>query len=142
MKNLKYIMLAIFCVLMPMISDASKYTTDELVFENILLDPANNLEIQDASVSISPEKVEIDIISHPSSTEAWGATAREIILIYIAIVNTYPEVGDLEIIDMSDNAPTKLRLICEKDWVLVTDINDVDSMNRLWMKVLFTMSEA
>mgnify|MGYP006936217425 CR=1 FL=1 len=135
-------MLAFFCILMPTISDASNYTTDEIIIEKLLVDPANNLEIQDAAVSISSKKVEVDIVYNPSSLEASGATYREILGIYTVIVEKYPEVGDLEIIAMTDNSPTKIRLICEKDWVLLTDTNDVDSMNRLWTKVLFTMSEA
>lgn len=115
MKKIKSALIVLaFCILLPTLAGATDYSNMEIITENFLLDPVNNLEITNAAVSISPDKVEIEFVSHPSSLEAYGATLRAILSAYVVIVNYYPDVGDLEILHMDDNAPTRPVILVKR----------------------------
>lgn len=138
---------SILCTIAPGVS-ATNYSGLETLTEEKLLDPANNLRITSADVSISPEQVTFNCVTDVSVQETgapleqFGTFIGGTLGLYIALVNAAPEVGDLLIIMKNRDQPTVATLSCPKSWITGIDLTDADAVNQLMMNVLLTMKEA
>ncbi len=135
------------CIIAPNVS-ATDYSAAETTAENMLLDPANNLKITSADVSINTQQVTINCITQISVQET-GAPLEEfgtflggVLGTYISLVNAAPEVGDLLIVMKNQNQPTTATMTCPKSWVTDLDLTNENAANELIFKVFQTMKEA
>ncbi|VVB71165.1 Uncharacterised protein [uncultured archaeon] len=134
-------------LIMPTIS-AADYSSAETVAKNMLLDPANNLGIQSADVSISTKQVTFNCITHLSVHETgaplaeFGAFLSGALGTYISIIKAVPEVGDLLIVMKNSDGPTTSTMICPKAWVTGLDLTNENAVNELMLKVFQTMKNA
>jgi hypothetical protein len=136
----------IMCIIAANVS-AKDYSKSETSAEKMLLDPAYNMGILSADVSINTQRVTFNCITDISSQDPdaqlgqfWtflGGT----LAIYKGLVNAAPEVGDLFIVVKNNNQPTVTTLSCPKSWVKDIDTNE-DAINELMMNVFQTMKEA
>jgi len=135
------------CIIAPIVS-ATDYSAAETVAENMLLDPANNLGIKSADVSINTEQVTINCITQ-ISVQGTGAPLSEfatflggVLGTYISLVNAAPEVGDLSIVMKNQNQPTTATMTCPKSWVTGLDLTNENAANELIYRVFQTMKDA
>ncbi len=129
------------CTIVPNIS-ATGYSAAEIVTENLLLNPANDLGIKSADVSINTRQVTINCITQISVQEsgaplgAVGKFLAGVLGTYVSLVNAMPEVGDLLIVWKNRNQPTVVTFTCPKSWVI--DLDTVDAADTLLYKVIMT----
>lgn len=134
----------ITCIITPTVS-ATDYSKAEKVAENMLLDPANNLGITSADVSINTEQVTFNCITQISVQETgapleqFGTFLGGVLGAYISLVKAAPEVGDLLIIMKNRNQPTTATMTCPKNWVQGIDLTNENAANDLMLKVFQTM---
>jgi hypothetical protein len=135
------------CIIASTVS-ATDYSAAETVAENMLLDPANDLGITDADVSINTQQVTINCITQISVQET-GAPLEEfgkflggVLGTYISMVNAAPEVGDLLIVMKNNNQPTVATLSCPKSWITGLDLTNENAAQELITKVFLTMKQA
>jgi hypothetical protein len=132
------------CIIAPTVS-ATDYSAAETAAENMLLDPANNLRIESADVSINTEQVTFNCITQISVQETgapleqFGTFIGGVLGTYISLVNAAPEVGDLLIIMKNQNQPTTATMSCPKSWVTGLDLTDEKAVNELMLNVFQTM---
>jgi hypothetical protein len=130
-------------VIAPTVS-ATDYSAMESYTKNLLLDPAYNLRITNADVSINTQQVTINCITQLSvqDTDApfkeVGTFLSGVLGVYMAIVNSAPEVGDLLIVMKNFNEPVA-TFSCPKSWVTDVDPANSDASLVLMAKVLETM---
>jgi hypothetical protein len=134
------------CIIVPTI--ATDYSAAENRAENMLLDPANNLGIVNADVSINTEQVTFNCITQLSAQETgapleqFGTFLGGVLGTYISVVNAAPEVGDLLIVMKNQNQPTTVTMTCPKSWVTDLDLTDEKAVNELMLMVFQTTKEA
>jgi hypothetical protein len=137
----------IVCVITPTIS-ATDYSKAGKAVENMLLDPANNLGITSADVSINTEQVTFNCITQISVQETgapleqFGRFLGGVLGTYISLVKAAPEVGDLLIIMKNHNEPTTATFSCPKSWVSNIDLTNENAANELILKVFQTIKSA
>ncbi|MCK9570563.1 hypothetical protein M0R72_16565 [Candidatus Pacearchaeota archaeon] len=125
------------CIIAPNVS-STDYSLMEKTSENILSDSQYNLGIIAPSVSITPYQVAVNYIGASGTTEAIMKDVGSIIGVYWAIVNNYPEVGDLLITIEDINGNAIGTLTCQKSWVSGLDIKDTSANQRVALKVMMT----
>ncbi len=131
------LMLAV-SVIVPSVS-ATDYSLLEKTSETLLADSSNNLGILAPVVHISPYEVTINYIGVSTTPTAIGRDLGGMLGVYWAIVNNYPEVGDLLITDEDINGDPVGTFNCPKEWVSGVDIHDTSATERLALKVLATV---
>jgi hypothetical protein len=125
------------CIIAPNVS-ATDYSQMEKISENLLSDSQYNLGIIAPSVSIGPYLVSVNYIGASVTTEAIMKDVGSIVGVYWAIVDKYPEVGDLLITIEDINGNAIGTLTCQKNWVSGLDINDASANQRVALKVMLT----
>ena len=137
------LMVMAMCIIAPNVS-ATDYSTSETLTEKQLLDPANNLGIVSADVSINPQQVTINCITQPPIQES-GAPIESfttflggVLAIYNSLVRAAPDVGDLLIIVKNENQPNVATFSCPKSWIINLDPTNEDAVQELIFKVLAT----
>jgi hypothetical protein len=129
-------------------TSAKDYSTAETVAKNLLIDPANNLGILSANVSINDQQVTISCITHISVQEEgaplaeFGTFLGGVLGIYMSLVSAEPDVGDLVIVMKNKNQPTVSTLSCPKSWIIGLDDMNADAVQQLMTKVFLTMKKA
>jgi hypothetical protein len=133
----------VICIIAANVS-AKDYSKSETFAEKMLLDPAYNMGILSADVSINTQQVTFNCITDISSQDPdaqlglFGTFLGGTLVIYKGLVNAAPEVGDLLIVAKNNNQPTVVTLSCSKSWVKDIDVTNEDAMNELMAKVLST----
>jgi len=125
------------CIIAPNVS-ATDYSQMEKMSETILSDSQYNLGIIAPSVSISPYQVTVNYIGASVTTEAIMKDVGSIVGVYWAIVDKYPEVGDLLITIEDINGNAIGTLTCQKNWVSGLDLSDTSATQRVALKVMLT----
>jgi len=125
------------CIIVPAVS-ATDYSLMEKTSEGILSDSQYNLGIIAPSVSITSYQVAVNYIGASGTTEAIMKDIGGIVGVYWAIVNNYPEVGDLLITIEDINGNAIGTLTCQKSWVSGLDLNDTSATQRVALKVMMT----
>jgi hypothetical protein len=125
------------CIIAPT-TLATDYSQMETISETILSDSQYNLGIIAPSVSIGTYLVSINYIGASATTEAIMKDVGSIVGVYWAIVNKYPEVGDLLITIEDINGNAIGTLTCQKSWVNSLDIQDASANQRVALKVMLT----
>ncbi len=131
------LLLLAMCIIAPTVS-STDYSLMEKNSEDILSDSQYNLGIIAPSVSITPYQVAVNYIGASGTTEAIMGDIGSIIGVYWAIVNKYPEVGDLLITIEDINGNAIGTLTCQKSWVSSLDIKDTSATQRVGLKVMLT----
>jgi len=121
------------------IVSATDYSQAENVCETMLSNPDSHLGIIAPEVSISPYQVTINYIGASTTTEAIMGDVGSILGAYWAIVDKYPEVGDLLITIEDINGNAIGTFACQKNWVYGMDIHDASATQRLALKVMMTV---
>jgi hypothetical protein len=131
------------CIIAPNVS-ATDYSTSETLTEKKLLDPANNLGIVSADVSIDTQQVTINCITQLTIQET-GAPIESfttflggVLTTYYSIVSAAPDVGYLLIIVKNENQPNVATFSCPKSWINDLDPTNKDAVQELIFKVLAT----
>ncbi len=141
------LVMSAICVIAPN-ALATDYSAAETAAEKMLLDPANELGIKNADVSINTQQVTINCITQISAQEtgdpleSFGKLLGGVLGVYISIVNALPEVGDLLIVLKDSNQPTVTTLSCPKSWVRDIDLHNEAAAQQLIGKVFMTIKEA
>jgi hypothetical protein len=123
---------------------AKDYSRMETVAEEQLLDPANNLGIISADVSINPQQVTVNRVTSIQETDApteIGAFLDGILGLYSSLVSAAPEAGDLLIV-MKTNEPTATTFTCSRSWIIDVDPMNTDALEQLLYKVSTTLKRA
>jgi len=107
--------------------------------ETILSDPQYKLGIIAPSVSITPYQVDVNYIGASATTEAIMKDIGGIVGVYWAIVDKYPEVGDLLITIEDINGNAIGTLTCQKSWVSGLYLSDTSATQRVALKVMLTV---
>jgi len=131
------LILLAMCIIAPTVS-ATDYSQMEKLSENTLSDSQYNLGIIAPIVSIGPDLVSINYIGASTTTNAVMGDVGFMIGVYWAIVDKYPEVGDLRITDEDINGNAVGTFTCQKVWVSGLDINDTSASQRVTLKVMAT----
>ena len=126
------------CIIAPTVL-ATDYSQMEKISENTLSDSQYNLGIIAPIVSIGPDLVSINYIGTSTTTDAVMGDVDFMLGVYYAIVDKYPEVGDLLITDEDINGNAVGILTCQKVWVSGLDINDKSATQRVTLKVMATV---
>jgi hypothetical protein len=126
------------CIIAPTVS-ATDYSQMEKLSESTLSDSQYNLGIIAPIVSIGPDLVSINYIGASTTTNAVMGDVGFMIGVYWAIVDKYPEVGDLLITDEDINGNVVGTFTCQKVWVSGLDINDTSATQRVTLKVMATV---
>jgi hypothetical protein len=131
------------CIIAPNVS-ATDYSKSETLTEKRLLDPANNLGIVSADVSINTQQVTINCITQlpiqetGAPIEAFTTFLGGILATYCPLVSAAPDVGDLLIIAKNEKQPTLATFSCPKSWINDLDPTNKAAVRKLIFKVLAT----
>lgn len=117
---------------------ATDYSFVERASEEMLTDPEKELGVIGPEVHISTSQVTINYIGASGTIEGIMKDIGAILGIYWAIVDKYPEVGDLLItVENLDEKPIA-TFYCLKSWAAEADIDNTSQLERLALKVINT----